>query len=75
MNLATANIRQDWWADAITYIHNARNKQGKQQTELANHLLMTLGFIQLKAGFYRDAAASFRQITQDSRYAKRAALG
>jgi lipopolysaccharide biosynthesis regulator YciM len=75
LNLATANIRQDWWADAITFIHNARNKQGKQQTELANHLLMTLGFIQLKAGFYRDAAASFRQITQDSRYAKRAALG
>lgn len=75
LNLATANIRQDWWADAITFVQNARSKQGKQQNELANHLLMTLGFIQLKAGFYRDAATSFSQVTQDSQFAKRAALG
>ncbi|HMY39987.1 MAG TPA: hypothetical protein PK011_11735, partial [Marinagarivorans sp.] len=55
--------------------NKARSQQGKQQTELSNHLLMTLGFIQLKAGFYRDAASSFSNITQDSQYAKRAALG
>mgnify|MGYP000862503390 CR=1 FL=1 len=75
LNLATANIRQDWWSDAISFINKARNQTGKQQTELSNHLLMTLGFIQLKAGFYRDAANSFSNITQDSQYAKRAALG
>ncbi len=75
LNLATANIRQDWWSDAISLVNKARSQQGKQQTELSNHLLMTLGFIQLKAGFYRDAAASFSAITQDSQYAKRAALG
>ncbi|HNG62087.1 MAG TPA: tetratricopeptide repeat protein, partial [Cellvibrionaceae bacterium] len=75
LNLATANIRQDWWSDAISLVNKARSQQGKQQTELSNHLLMTLGFIQLKAGFYRDAASSFSNITQDSQYAKRAALG
>jgi lipopolysaccharide biosynthesis regulator YciM len=75
LNLASANIRQDWWGDAINFVQAARSKQGKQQTELTNHLLMTLGFIQLKSGFYRDAAASFNQITQDSPDARRAALG
>lgn len=75
INLATANIRQDWWSDAITLVNKARSQQGKQQTELSNHLLMTLGFIQLKAGFYRDAGNSFSSVTQDSQYAKRAALG
>lgn len=75
LNLATANIRQDWWTDAHLAIHNAVKINGSRKDELDNRLYTVLGYSQIQFGFYRDARESFRNVTLKSSYANRALLG
>ena len=75
LNLATANIRQDWWSDAHLAIHNALKVNGSKRDELDYRLYTVLGFSQIQYGFYRDARESFRNIAIKSSYTNRALLG
>lgn len=75
LNLATANIRQDWWTDAHLAIQRALKASGSDRDELYYRLYTVLGFSQLQFGFYRDARESFRNISLNSDYINRALLG
>lgn len=75
LNLATANVRQDWWTDAQLAIQNALKVNGTKRDELDFRLYTVLGFSQIQYGFYRDARESFRNVTLTSNYANRALLG
>lgn len=75
LNLATANIRQDWWTDAHLAIQRALKASGSERDELYYRLYTVLGFSQLQFGFYRDARESFRNISLNSDYINRALLG
>lgn len=75
LNLATANIRQDWWSDAQLAIQNALKINHKKKDELDNRLYTLLGYSQIQFGFYRDARESFRNVSINSSYANRALLG
>lgn len=75
LNLATANIRQDWWTDAHMAINNAIKKNSSKKDELDYRLHTLLGFSQIQFGFYRDARESFRNVSLKSDYTNRALLG
>ncbi|HSC66709.1 MAG TPA: hypothetical protein VLC79_03390 [Cellvibrio sp.] len=75
LNLATANIRQDWWSDAHLAIHNALKVNGSKRDELDYRLYTVLGYSQIQFGFYRDARESFRNVALKSSYSNRALLG
>ena len=75
LNLATANIRQDWWTDAHLAIQNALKVNKSKKDELDFRLYTVLGFSQIQYGFYRDARESFRNVTLTSQYTNRALLG
>lgn len=75
LNLAAANIRQDWWTDAHLAIQRALKASDADRDELYYRLYTVLGFSQLQFGFYRDARESFRNISLNSNYINRALLG
>lgn len=75
LNLATANIRQDWWTDAQVAIQNALKINKSKKDEFDFRLYTVLGFSQIQYGFYRDARESFRNVTLTSKNANRALLG
>lgn len=75
LNLATANIRQDWWTDAQVAIQSAVKINGTKKDELDYRLYTVLGYSQIQFGFYRDARESFRNISLNSSYTNRALLG
>ena len=75
LNLATANIRQDWWTDAHLAVQNALKINGSKKDELDNRLFTLLGYSQIQFGFYRDARESFRNVSISSNYANKALLG
>jgi len=75
LNLATANIRQDWWTDAHVAIQSAVKINGSKKDELDYRLYTVLGYSQIQFGFYRDARESFRNISLNSSYTNRALLG
>jgi predicted Zn-dependent protease len=74
-NLSGAYMRQGWWSDALQALKAAQLAQKNQQNEFTNHLHVTRGLINLKSGFYKDASNDFKRVTQDSLYARRAAMG
>lgn len=76
LNIAIANIRQDWWTDALTTIKGIIKHTNKNsQDELTNRLYLVLGYSLLQKEYYRDARDSFRHIGLNSRYTNRALLG
>lgn len=75
LNLATANIRQDWWSDAQLSIQNALKINRSKKDDLDYRLYTVLGYSQIQFGFYRDARESFRNVSLKSSYTNRALLG
>ncbi len=76
MNMAVANIRQDWWTDAHIIINDLLKDPavaGDVQTQ--DRLYTMLGYSFLQQRFYRNARESFRNVGQDSIYAHQALLG
>lgn len=75
LNLATANIRQEWWTDAHDAIKQALTANTAHADELDYRLYTLLGFSQIQFGFYRDARENFRKVSLTSNYTHRALLG
>jgi len=76
LNTAIANIRQGWWTDAQTKIHDLIAQYNKtNEDELTNRLYLVLGYALLQREYYRDARDAFRHIGLESRYTNRALLG
>lgn len=75
LNLATANIRQDWWSDAQLAIQNGLKINRSKKDDLDYRLYTVLGYSQIQFGFYRDARESFRNVSLKSSYTNRALLG
>jgi len=76
LNTALAYIRQGWWTEAHIVIKSAlKDKNVIKSDEIINRLYLVLGYSLLQKDYYRDSRDSFRNISQDSRYANRALLG
>lgn len=76
LNIATANIRQDWWTDAHININEViSNPKLKTHNEMINRLNLVLGYSLLRKELYRDSREAFRNIEIDSIYFNKALLG
>lgn len=76
LNMAIANIRQDWWTDAHTLIEGLiKNPKVTTQTETVDRLYTVLGYSFLREQYYRNSRDAFRNVGLDSPYANRALLG
>jgi len=75
LNLASANLRQEWWTDTHAAINNALKEHKNKRDALDYRLFTMLGYSQIQFGFYRDARESFRNVAISSEYAQRALLG
>lgn len=75
LNLASANLRQEWWTDAHAAINSALKENKNKRDALDYRLFTMLGYSQIQFGFYRDARESFRNVAVSSEYAQRALLG
>ncbi|PUA26833.1 MAG: hypothetical protein B0W54_20600 [Cellvibrio sp. 79] len=75
LNLASANLRQEWWTDAHAAINTALKENKNKRDALDYRLFTMLGYSQIQFGFYRDARESFRNVAISSEYAQRALLG
>ncbi len=76
LSSATAHIRQGWWTDAQTKIHQLLKHSNKiNKDEVTNRIYLVLGYALLQRDFFRDARNAFREIGLNSRYTNRALLG
>lgn len=76
LNMAVANIRQDWWTDAHALINDLlADPRRAHGDELADRLYTVLGYSLLHQQYYRNSREAFRNVGVDSRYANRALLG
>lgn len=76
LNMAVANIRQDWWTDAHTIINNLlKHPVLAQQEETIDRLYTTLGYSFLQQQYYRNSRDAFRNVGQNGSYANQALLG
>ncbi len=63
VNMAVADIRQDWWTDAHIIINNLlANPRIRQQYDEADRLYTILGYSFLQQSYYRDARNAFRSV-------------
>ncbi len=76
LDMAIANIRQDWWTDAYEIINKLlKNPAIKENDEHVNRLYTILGYLFLHQHFYRNSRDTFRNVNIDSMYSNKALLG
>lgn len=76
LNMAVANIRQDWWTDAHDIIHKLLKDQPHASLDNQKDRLYTLlGYSFLQQQYYRNSRDAFRNVSLDSPYTNRALLG
>lgn len=76
LNEGLGYLRQGWWSEAYDEFNQAiAHAQDDQLAEFKHRVLVVLGFSQLYHEFYRDARATLRQVSLDSRYTNRALMG
>lgn len=76
LNMAIANIRQDWWTDAHTIINDLlADKSRHRDDSLTDRLYTVLGYSLLQQQYYRNSREAFRNVTLDGKYANKALLG
>ena len=76
INMALANIRQDWWTDAHLIIEELlRNRRANDEAALTDRLYTTLGYSLLHQQYYRNARETFRNVSLHGPYTNRALLG
>lgn len=76
LNMAIANIRQDWWTDAHIIIEDLlKHPLVTRDDAMIDRLHTTLGYSFLQQRFYRNAREVFRNVGQNSVYANQALLG
>jgi hypothetical protein len=76
LNMAVANIRQDWWTDAHILIHDLINDKTRNgNTALTDRLYTVLGYSLLQQQYFRNSRDAFRNVSLDSPYTNKALLG
>ena len=76
LNEAIALLRQGWWTDGQLAIEAALSSDiPKELRELANRMILVLGYSQLQNEFYRNARNTFRKIDLESQYVNKALMG
>lgn len=75
INMAMANIRQDWWTDAHIIIEDVIRAQGARDPALTDRLYTTLGYSLLRQQYYRNAREAFGNVGLNGPYTSRALLG
>lgn len=76
LNMAVANIRQDWWTDAHIIINELLNEKGrKRENDLTDRLYTVLGFSLLQQQYFRNSRDAFRNVSLNGKYTNQALLG
>lgn len=76
LNMAVANIRQDWWTDAHIIIDDLLNDKGRNSNgALTDRLYTVLGYSLLRQQYFRNARDAFRNVSLDGQYTNKALLG
>ena len=76
LNMAVANIRQDWWTDAHIIINELLNDKGrKRESELVDRLYTVLGYSLLQQQYFRNSRDAFRNVSLNGKYTNQALLG
>lgn len=76
VNLAVANIRQDWWTDGHEIINRLlQARPGSGRDSETDRLYTLLGYSFLQQQYYRNAREAFRNVSRNSAYTNRALLG
>ena len=76
LNMAVANIRQDWWTDAHIIINELLNNKGrKRESELNDRLYTVLGYSLLQQQYFRNSRDAFRSVSLNGKYTNKALLG
>lgn len=76
LNMAVANIRQDWWTDGHAIIAELLKGARPGVDAVFNDRLNTvLGFSLMRQQYYRSARDAFRNVGLDGPYTNRALLG
>lgn len=76
VNMAVANIRQDWWTDAHEIINKLlQARTGTVHNGQTDRLYTLLGYSFLQQQYYRNSREAFRNVSLDGSYTNRALLG
>lgn len=76
LNIATADIRLGWWADADNVVKKLIQKNIiNPDNELYNRLYLVIGYELLQKDYYRNARNAFRKVSLKSHHTNRALLG
>ena len=76
LNMAVANIRQDWWTDAHIIINELLNdNRHKQNSELTDRLYTVMGYSLLQQQYFRNSRDAFRNVGLNGKYSNKALLG
>lgn len=76
LNMAVANIRQDWWTDAHAIIGELlSDSRPGADAVFSDRLNTVLGFSLMRQQYYRSARDAFRNVGLDGPYTNKALLG
>jgi hypothetical protein len=76
LNMAVANIRQDWWTDAHIIINDLIEDPGRiRNVALTDRLYTVLGYSLLHQQYFRNSRDAFRNVSLDGPYTNKALLG
>lgn len=76
LNMAIANIRQDWWTDGHAIIAELlKDPRQSADTAFNDRLNTVLGFSLMRQQYYRSARDAFRNVGLDGPYTNKALLG
>lgn len=76
LNMAVANIRQDWWTDAHLILNELLDdKRHKSDSELTDRLYTVMGYSLLQQQYFRNSRDAFRKVGLNGKYSNRALLG
>lgn len=76
LNMAIANIRQDWWTDAHIIINDLINDNDHTSNDaLTDRLYTVLGYSLLHQQYFRNSRDAFRNVSLDGLYTNKALLG
>ena len=74
LNMAVANIRQDWWTDAHGIMREVVARDGVDAA-FADRVYTVWGYSLLRQQYFRHARDMFRNVGLDGEYTHRALLG
>jgi len=76
LNMAIANMREDWWTDAHVIINDLLGPAGSNVGgEKSDRLNTLLGYSLLQKQYYRNARDAFRNVSINGPYTNQALLG